>query len=119
MKWEVSGAWKTNGQDATLVLDAPDGATAEKIASEWGMMVERSAEVKPVQVVAPAPTPPTMPKKPLEEAYGLTRKMAAAAIIGGLFCTPMLFGVPLLIWGFVADMKMNRIAQAAKLQHQL
>lgn len=97
MKWQVTGAWKTDGKDASIVVDARDKAEAEKIASAWGLVTES---------VTPQAVGNGMP---IEEAYGLTRRMSTWAIIIGLFLSPMIFGVPLLVWGIVAMAKMNRM----------
>lgn len=105
MKWEVSGAWKADGAEGSMTVEAPNQRAAEAIAAGRGMLVEQAI---PAAAVAAVVIPPAMPVKVQGEAFGLTRKMAVWAIIIGLFCSPMIFGIPLLVWGIVSMCAIDR-----------
>lgn len=112
MKWVVSGKWKIDGKAGNLTLDAKDMREAIALAGEQGLDGMEAVNVggtSAAQVQYLKQFTNSVP----EEAYGLTRRMAGWAIVGGLLLSPALFGVPLVIWGFVALMKMNRIRAAA------
>ena len=55
MKWDVRGAWKADGGDAQMTVDAPNQQAAEHLATTRGIMVE---------TCWPAAAPPVMPHLP-------------------------------------------------------
>jgi len=57
MKWEVSGAWKADGAEGSMSVEAPNQRAAEAIASQRGMMVEQAIPQPAHAIVMPPPIP--------------------------------------------------------------
>lgn len=108
MKWTVTGAWKADGGEASMLVEAPNQRAAEAIAAQRGMVVEQSVP----QPDAAQPVFVSEVKDP-SVAFGLTRGLAIAAILCGVLLAPMLFGIPLLVWGIVAINAIGRQERAA------
>ena len=102
MKWEITGVWKSDGSDATIVVEAPSQKAAEILGVYRGMLIERVALMDRQQA------PISQPQPPIEEAFGITRRMAYWFVVIGLLFSPAIFGIPLFVWGIVAISKMNR-----------
>jgi len=81
MKWEVSGAWKNDGVDGSMIVEAANQHAAEAIAASRGMAVEQAIP----QAAVAIPVPPVI-KAPASEGYRLTMKIMGIAFI---FCAPM------------------------------
>lgn len=90
MKWEVSGAWKADGAEGSMSVEAPNQRAAEAIASQRGMMVEQAIP-QPAQAIAvPSVAPQTS-----GETYKTVRRILG---IGFLVLLPLvlLTGDPVL-----------------------
>jgi hypothetical protein len=106
MKWVVSGQWKIDGKAGSVTVDANGMREALAAAKDLGF-----DGIEAVNVGTTAKKKSQFPdsKRAPEEAYGLTRRMAWWAIVIGLFLSPVLFGIPAIVWGVVAIAKMNRM----------
>ena len=58
MKWQLTGAWKADGVEASMTVEAPNQRAAESIAAQRGMMVEQAIPAEsgaPPMYATPAP----------------------------------------------------------------
>lgn len=60
MKWEVTGVWKTDGSNGSLIVEAPNQRGAEIEAAQRGLMVEQAI---PAGMHSPYSAPPQMPQQ--------------------------------------------------------
>lgn len=82
MKWEVSGAWKADGAEGSMSVEAPNQRAAEAIAAQRGMMVEQAIPQPAAAVIVPPP----IPAAPPGDTYRTLKKVAG---IGFLIAAPL------------------------------
>lgn len=126
MQWDVRGAWKADGADAQMTVEAETQRAAEHLAATRGMVVE---SCWPLQIAAAVP-PPQVPTVNVQVgmpsmvgaddpdyAFGLSYHGAFWVILIGLLFAPVGIGIVLIIWAVCARSKMNRVRATQKKLH--
>lgn len=102
MKWQVSGAWKADGGEASMTVEAVSQRAAEAIAAQRGMMVEEAIpQAATAQAVAmDYATPHRVAAMPVKksgpsEAKKIFIRVRLGLLVGGLLliATELALGV--------------------------
>lgn len=120
--WDVRGAWKADGGDAQMSVEAGTQQAAEHLAAQRGMAVESCWPAPPaaipanvhVTVQSPSLIPAKLSKANENEAYGLSRFGSWVVGVVGLCLSPAGIGIPLIVWCIVAQNAMNKARREAK-----
>lgn len=104
MKWEVTGAWKADGAEASMTVEAPNQRAAEVIAAQRGMMVEQAipqgSGMPPVTRVTAASYAAATAKP--ETAGSTMKAIRLGLFVGWLLCLFGAFAFPPLGYAFGA-----------------
>jgi hypothetical protein len=82
MKWRIEGAWRENGEDAELIVEAVDASAAQAIASKKGLLV---ASVVPLGGAMPYASSPVIINN-TEPSRGVSGLGIAALVLGIISC---------------------------------
>ena len=77
-QFEVRGAWKADGSEGSMIVDADNQRAAEHIASARGLMVESALPVMRAHSV-----PPPIPAAASPRAWKIAQAIAAVVMIAG------------------------------------